>query len=92
MKLCSLFSFGLCYANNDLHTDGVLDLEGADFANMERKDQEKLLGKIFAKMDTSKNGLVDREEMLAWAWIIEKKYMLQDVENWVSEYSSRTQN
>ena len=49
MKLCSLFSFGLCYANNDLHTDGVLDLEGADFANMERKDQEKLLGKIFAK-------------------------------------------
>ena len=79
------FLLGLCSANNALHSDGVLDIDdGADLASMKRPEQERLLRKIFTKMDTSNNGHLEREEMLEWTWMIEKKYMTKDVENWVS--------
>ena len=83
MKIFAAF-LSLCSANNDLHTDGVLDFDGQDFKSLSRKEQENLLEKIFDKMDTKRDGLVDRQEMLDWTWHIEKKYMTEDVDNWVS--------
>lgn len=89
MKIFAAF-LSLCSANNDLHTDGVLDLDGQDFKSLSRQEQETLLEKIFDKMDTKRDGLVDRQEMLDWTWHIEKKYMSEDVDNWVRKPQKKT--
>merc|ERR1711990_1246661 len=45
-----------------------------------------MLTKFFAKMDTDDDESITRNEMIEWAWHIERKYMAVEIENWFNWY------
>ena len=83
MKVFKLALISTVLADTSLHTDGVLDIK-QNFENMTKEDQKSLLEKIFTKMDLDKSETIERKEMLDWAWKIERDYMKENTQNWVT--------